>query len=307
MDDPRKKTTGSGNDKRARGCEWEDPVEEQPLKILAKNASSNWLQLKKQLTSSKSPLPRQTDSTGRRNTDSSQGVKKKRRRVRLIAMDCEMFGVGPGGKEDALGRVSVVDDKLNCLLDAYVLPEEPVTDYRTFVSGLDESILAKYGRPFSEVQAEVAKLIEKKILVGHSLQHDLAVLRLSHPKRRIRDTQKYKPFRRMFSGAIPSLKRLALQVLNLTVQEKSHCSVDDARTAMKLYLKVQKDWETYIRTKRGNTLKPDQAANQVDSLGIPTKAPPPMSNKVKHLRFVARKRARMREAAPGKYSKKRGT
>ena len=48
---------------------------------------------------------------------------------------------------------------------------------------------------------------------------------LSHPKRRIRDTQRYKGFRSLFNGGLPSLKSLADRVLGLRIQTGAHDSV----------------------------------------------------------------------------------
>lgn len=50
-----------------------------------------------------------------------------------------------------------------------------------------------------QVQKEVAEIIRGKILVGHSLKNDLSVLFLSHPKKNIRDTARYKPFKKVFT------------------------------------------------------------------------------------------------------------
>ena len=51
------------------------------------------------------------------------------------------------------------------------------------------------------------------------------VLFLSHPKRRIRDTQRYKGFRSLFNGGLPSLKALVDKVLGLKIQTGAHDSV----------------------------------------------------------------------------------
>ncbi len=56
--------------------------------------------------------------------------------TKVVAMDCEMVGVGRGGAESILARVSVVNHFGHCLYDKFVQPSEKVTDYRTRVSGI---------------------------------------------------------------------------------------------------------------------------------------------------------------------------
>jgi RNA exonuclease 4 len=53
-----------------------------------------------------------------------------------VAIDCEMVGVGPDGKGDALARCSVVNWHGGVLFDKFVRPLERVTDYRTEFSGV---------------------------------------------------------------------------------------------------------------------------------------------------------------------------
>ncbi len=48
----------------------------------------------------------------------------------LVALDCEMVGVGPEGERSALARVAVVNQDGNVLLDTFVRPKEKVTDFR---------------------------------------------------------------------------------------------------------------------------------------------------------------------------------
>ncbi|KAJ1533275.1 3'-5' exonuclease, partial [Nowakowskiella sp. JEL0078] len=55
---------------------------------------------------------------------------------RYVALDCEMVGVGPGGFQSVLARVSIVNMYGHVLLDRYVKPLEQVVDYRTAVSGI---------------------------------------------------------------------------------------------------------------------------------------------------------------------------
>ena len=103
-----------------------------------------------------------------------------------------------------------------------------VTDYRTAVSGVRPEDL-KGAPQFKEIQSEVSELIKGRILVGHALKHDMKVLFLDHPKKMIRDTAKYKPFKAAFGGRTPSLKNLAERFLGVAVQTGEHSSVQDSQ------------------------------------------------------------------------------
>lgn len=162
---------------------------------------------------------------------------------KYIAIDCEMVGVGPDPANDsALARVSIVNFHGHQLYDSFVLPKEPVTDFRTFISGITPQLL-RSARPLETVQADVAKLLEGRILVGHAVRHDLDALFLGHPKRDIRDTSKYSPFRKYSTGRTPGLKRLAKEALGLDIQRREHSSVEDARATMLLYRKEKGGFE----------------------------------------------------------------
>lgn len=134
------------------------------------------------------------------NIASNDNVHKKadnkNKVTKFIAIDCEMVGVGYDGNDHMLARVSLVNKFGDCIYDKFVKAREEVIDYRTSVSGIRREDLIN-GEEFTKVQKDVAELIRGKILVGHSLKNDLSVLFLSHPKRSIRDTSRYKPFRKV--------------------------------------------------------------------------------------------------------------
>lgn len=112
--------------------------------------------------------------------------------ARYVALDCEMVGVGPGGARSVLALVVVVDWAGRVLLCEHVRPQEPVTDYRTHVSGVTVAHL-RSGAAFADVQRRVAALLAGRILVGHGLRNDLKVLMLDHPWTHVRDTATYHP------------------------------------------------------------------------------------------------------------------
>lgn len=93
---------------------------------------------------------------------------------KIVALDCEMVGVGPDGVESALARVTLVNFHGAVILDMYVKPQEAVTDYRTAVSGISPKHL-KNAHAFKDVQKAVADIIKDRLLVGHALNNDLQV------------------------------------------------------------------------------------------------------------------------------------
>ena len=173
---------------------------------------------------------------------------------KYVSLDCEMVGTGPPPHTDnVLARVSMVNFHGQQLYDSYVLPlpNVEVKDYRTFVSGILPSHLhPSSARPFAEVQADVAKLLHGRILVGHALRNDLEVLLLSHPKRDIRDTARYAKWRKQHHGT-PALRLLARGVLGLEIQTGEHSSVEDARAAMLLFRKEKAGFEEDVRRRYG--------------------------------------------------------
>lgn len=169
--------------------------------------------------------------------------------TKAVAMDCEMVGVGPSGQDSILARVSIVNLFGKCIYDKYVKATEPVTDYRTTISGIRPQDL-KRGEDFKVVQKEVADILRGRILVGHALHNDLKILFLDHPKKMIRDTQRYKPFKQEVRSGRPSLKLLCETLLNVKVQTAAHSSIQDAQATMKLYTMAKKKWEASLKEKR---------------------------------------------------------
>ncbi|XP_060613106.2 RNA exonuclease 4 [Anolis sagrei] len=187
------------------------------------------------------------------------GIKEKETRLekegafegltKVVALDCEMVGTGPDGEDSVAARVSVVNRFGRCVYDKFIRPNEKVTDYRTKVSGIRPKHL-KAGEDFKVVQAEVASILKGRILVGHAVHNDLKILFLDHPKKKTRDTQKYKPFRQQVKSGKPSLKLLCEKLLNVRIQTTEHSSVQDAQAAMRLYVTVKREWEASLQEKK---------------------------------------------------------
>lgn len=175
-----------------------------------------------------------------------------------VAMDCEMVGVGPDGQDSIAARVSLVNKYGMCIYDKYVKPTEKVTDYRTAFSGIRPDDI-KNGEDLKTVQREVAEILEGRILVGHAIHNDLKILFLGHPKKKIRDTQKYIPFRTIAKSKRPALRVLCREVLHVKVQQGEHSSVQDAQATMRLYTLVKKTWEKEIKESHNNKAPPTKS------------------------------------------------
>ncbi|CAR25288.1 putative 3'-5' exonuclease [Lachancea thermotolerans CBS 6340] len=170
---------------------------------------------------------------------------------KYVAIDCEFVGVGPEGKDSALARATVVNYFGHVVLDVFVKPQEKVTDWRTWVSGVRPQDM-KEAVPFSVAQAKVAKTLENRILVGHSVAHDLQSLFLSHPRSAIRDTSRHLPFRKQYAGGkTPSLKKLAKEILGIDIQGAEHSPIEDARATMLIYKSDRKEFERLHQIKFG--------------------------------------------------------
>ena len=166
--------------------------------------------------------------------------------TKILAMDCEMVGVGPDGKDSIVARVSIINFYGDCVYDKYVKPTKKVTDYRTEISGIRPGDI-KHGEDFRAVRREVCEILRDRILVGHSIMVDLKALCLYHPKRSRRDTAVFKPLTEAFGGReTPSLKTLALKFLKVTIQDGEHSSVQDAQAAMALYIMFRNVWEKHL-------------------------------------------------------------
>mmetsp|Transcript_22048 Transcript_22048/g.50380 ORF Transcript_22048/g.50380 Transcript_22048/m.50380 type:complete len:317 (+) Transcript_22048:111-1061(+) len=239
----------------------------------------------------------------------------------VVAVDCEMVGVGPD-KDSALARVSIVNHDERVLLDRYVQPKEKITDFRTHVSGITPALL-KGPKVVSEHAAQqlAAQILEGKVVIGHSVESDFQALGLSHPHQLIRDTALFRPLRPPgYEQRTPSLKRLATHWLQLSIHDGKHDSVEDARVALRLYRLKSRAWEKQMRSAMQSRFSASHAAAAGQSAGAGAGAATTGVDSSDEGEFVepkgtrpGKKRRREREATPeaaqapaGKAGKKKG-
>ena len=177
-----------------------------------------------------------------------------------MALDCEMVGIGPEGKQSALARVSITNWNGETVLDTFVQVPDRVTDFRTYVSGVRAKDIQKSknsnAMELHACRKKVADIIHQKILIGHSLKNDFDALMLGHPKHLIRDTARYKPFMRASGrngGKLRprKLRDLVKEHVGLIIQKEgeAHTSVEDAQATMELYKSVRQQWEKELEKK----------------------------------------------------------
>ncbi|EAR87918.3 RNA exonuclease 1 DEDDh 3'-5' exonuclease domain protein (macronuclear) [Tetrahymena thermophila SB210] len=160
----------------------------------------------------------------------------------IVAIDCEMVQCEASQKDgfptQELARVSIVNYNGHVLLDTYVRPQKKIKNYLTKVSGITFTHI-KNAPTYPEVKNKIFEILKDKIIVGHSVQHDLSSIKFEPPKdKMIRDISNYKELKQ--SGKKVSLKKMVKQELGITFQEGSHDSISDARAALLIYKKYQK-------------------------------------------------------------------
>lgn len=158
---------------------------------------------------------------------------------KVLAMDCEMCITSPEGVTPAvysLTRVSLIDWDGNVVLDEFVKPKDPITNYVTAYSGITPATLENVTTTLEDMQQKLLSILTPHtILIGHSLNSDFAALRLTHPF--IIDTTLTFPHPRG-PPLKSSLKWLAQKYLNREIQQghgsTGHNSIEDARACLDL-------------------------------------------------------------------------
>ena len=177
----------------------------------------------------------------------------------IIALDTEFVAVrqpeiemnSDGERETirpivyALARVSVVrgsgEDEGLPFIDDYVASKEPIVDYLTSYSGIVHGDLDPRLSKHNLVPLKVAY---KKLWIllnlgckflGHGLKQDFRVTNIHVPKAQVIDTIDFFFVKARLRKL--SLAFLAWYLLKEDIQLETHDSIEDARTALKLYRK----------------------------------------------------------------------
>ncbi|KAK4506747.1 hypothetical protein PRZ48_000480 [Zasmidium cellare] len=158
---------------------------------------------------------------------------------KILSMDCEMCITSPAGQSPqvfSLTRISLIDWDGKVVLDEYVKPADPITDYLTPYSGITAASMEGVTTTLEDIQKKLLSIITPQtILIGHSLDSDLNALKLTHPF--IIDTALLYPHPRG-PPLKSSLKWLSQKYLSREIQKghgsTGHDSVEDARACLDL-------------------------------------------------------------------------
>ncbi|KAJ0067995.1 hypothetical protein NL108_014255, partial [Boleophthalmus pectinirostris] len=132
----------------------------------------------------------------------------------VFSLNCEMCYTIYGLE---LSRVTVVNTSLQIVYDTFVRPNNEVIDYNTRFTGISQEDVERHSHSLKEVQDALLSFISADtILIGHSLETDLCVLKLLHGT--VVDTSVVFPHR-LGSPHILSLHNLTAEYLRKIIQE----------------------------------------------------------------------------------------
>ncbi|KXX75827.1 PAB-dependent poly(A)-specific ribonuclease subunit PAN2 [Madurella mycetomatis] len=190
----------------------------------------------------------------------------------------------------ALARVSVVrgqgEDEGTAFIDDYIAIREPVVDYLTLYSGITPGDLDPRTTKHNLVSLKTAY---KKLWIllnlgckflGHGLRQDFRVINIQVPRAQVIDTIEVFYLKSRLRKL--SLAFLAWYLLKEDIQLETHDSIEDARTALKLYRKylefedagiLEAMLEDIYKTGRATNFKPQRKDDQ----GIQRTDTPPVT------------------------------
>ncbi|KAI0932515.1 hypothetical protein AcW2_001121 [Taiwanofungus camphoratus] len=167
---------------------------------------------------------------------------------KYVAVAAQVVYYGIISRLPMVARVTMSDYRGAVILDTFVRPTQPISDYRTAETGLQPVILAS-APTFIDVQRQVAALIKDKILIGYSLWHFLSVMGLSHPAIDTRDVALFMAFRRSLrsrANVILPLVTLVNRFMGRNIGLHGELPLEHARAALDLFRSSEQIWENII-------------------------------------------------------------
>lgn len=101
--------------------------------------------------------------------------KKRGKETKILSLDCERILTKKG---ERLARVSIVNFYGNVVFDTLVKPWAKVSDYREWITGI-KAIDLKHAPSYPKIAPLLKKILNDKVVVGHSLTDDFKHLKLN--------------------------------------------------------------------------------------------------------------------------------
>jgi len=101
--------------------------------------------------------------------------KKRGKETKILSLDCERILTKKG---DRLARVSIVNFYGNVVFDTLVKPWAKVVDYREWITGI-KAVDLKHAPSYPKIAPLLKKILNDKVVVGHSLTDDFKHLKLN--------------------------------------------------------------------------------------------------------------------------------
>ena len=196
------------------------------------------------------PQPRAAKNPPRRFISSLDEVQP----TDLIAIDAEYVIPAWGNSVDhslqrrpyyLLARVSCIvsshpgDERV--LIDDYIATDEEIKDYVSQFSGIHRGDLCPASSPYPLTTRKANNMKLRALLdrgckfVGHGLAQDFRVCNMQVPQSQTIDTVELFAKTKAAGGRKFALRLLAATLLSESIQEDEHDSIEDARTALRLY------------------------------------------------------------------------
>ena len=122
----------------------------------------------------------------------------------IVSVDWEMVEVDH--TSNGLARLSIVNYNGHILVDTFVRPNGKITNYRSWISGVYPESM-RNAIPYDEAREKAIEILSGRIIVGHSLKHDFAVLNWEPLQHNVRDLVAYKKFHDE-NNQVKSLKKI---------------------------------------------------------------------------------------------------
>jgi DNA polymerase III epsilon subunit-like protein len=191
-------------------------------------------------------------------------ILKRRNLTSRMALKCVSVGTGPEGKKNVLARCSVVNYDGEVIFDKFVKSPEPITAFRTNVSGIKPNdIRDDNAISYQEVQSSMRILLKDRVVIGHCVDVDLHAMLLHHPAKMLRDCATCVLL--CPEAPIPLVDLIKTR-LNMDVPSGPD-AVQEARHCMLLYRTFEEAWETSLnvlsaKTPRGSGREPRRNATR---------------------------------------------